>query len=482
MRPIGPALCLAIVALLASACGRRTPETTPEGLPRTDTGPEQRTALGLTALNNGLALVRETRRVVLPPGRQLLRFTGVSDEVIPESVRVEIPGQVTAIVFEEQNYDADLITPGRVAESAVGATVRAYVANPRTGDEDILEGTLLSGPRGAMIETTDGITELPAKVRLTVAEMPPNLVSRPTLSWIVDAGQGGSFPIEVIYLTRGISWRADYVVDIDQRHNRARVQGWATVDNRTALTLADAQLQLLAGDVNQVGPLRLEQTMIVGLDLAEAEPMSAALPDEEALFEYHLYTVPRPLTIGARQQKQVALVAAEEVPFEVTHLARVLLDEVTRPLKSKSVRLSLEHEEEGPMGVPLPGGRAVLWIEDIATGQRIQVGEHLVDHIPVGEPLVIESPGDPAINGKWIPDRHSRDDLNRHFVDGALTVRNNRGNPTPLELILRVPGNPQVEVEVDGVVLSGGYGLQVRRYEVTLEPDEEKKLTVRTRR
>jgi hypothetical protein len=35
---------------------------------------------------------------------------------------------------------------------------------------------------------------------------------------------------------------------------------------------------------------------------------------QEALFEYHLYTLPRPTTLADKQTKQVALLSAAGVP------------------------------------------------------------------------------------------------------------------------------------------------------------------------
>ena len=66
----------------------------------------------------------------------------------------------------------------------------------------------------------------------------------------------------------------------------------------------------MAGQVNQVQPIILQQ-------LREAD-MAAAAPQmkvqQEAAFEYHLYTLERPATIAENQTKQVALMSASAIP------------------------------------------------------------------------------------------------------------------------------------------------------------------------
>ncbi|MCP4674653.1 MAG: hypothetical protein GY854_03895 [Deltaproteobacteria bacterium] len=383
-------IAIVLATALHVSCKSIPPVTRPVHS-RVDSTLQDRFQAAITVHSGNLALVRETRRIHLKSGRQILRFIGVSDAVIPESVRVRAIGTDAQVVFEEQNFDADLLTPRRIAEAGIGDRARAYVVNQVTGDEKEIEGVLLSGQDGVLIQTDSGVTALPKGARIEMDDVPDTLVAQPVLSWITTCRDAGTFEVEVTYLTRGISWHADYVVDVDQKKHSARVQAWATIDNNTALALEDAELQLLAGDMNLLGNEVFEVMSRLIDDTEERMPSpSPPLPKEEALFEYHLYTVQRPLAIRARQKKQIALASAEGVPFKVSRFTRSSLTSKTLRSVPTVLRLEFEHVKGGPLGVPLPAGRVALWTEDARTGQRIQVGRVSLSHTPVGEPLLIE--------------------------------------------------------------------------------------------
>ena len=58
--------------------------------------------------------------------------------------------------------------------------------------------------------------------------------------------------VEASYLTQGLNWRADYVVVVNQNDTKADLNGWVTVNNTSGATYRDAELKLVAGDVNRV--------------------------------------------------------------------------------------------------------------------------------------------------------------------------------------------------------------------------------------
>jgi hypothetical protein len=479
MRLTRIAVAMCSVALFASCKPGRQVSTGGPALKNVSAGTEDRVGVGITVLNDNLALVRETRRVDLQEGRQVLSFVGVSDEIIPESVRVTASKGEHPLFFEEQNYDTDLVAPERIIEKGIGAKVRVYAVNSATGEEEEVQGTLLSGSKGILIETGEGVREVSSGARIEMDEVPRGLLSEPVLSWITGAQNTGGFEIEAIYLTRGISWRADYIIDVDQIERKARVQAWATIDNRTALALENAGLQLLAGEVNVLKQVMVE-TFTGAFDAMKAEPAAPPMPKEEALFEYHLYTVERPLDIRARQQKQIALASADGVAFAVTHKMRPYLAEQTIEDLPTAVVLEIEHAEGTPLGVPLPAGRAAVWTEDKGAGRRLQVGEVEVDHTPVGEPLKIELPNDPAVRGKWTPIRARWNENGRFLVQGALEVRNNHSAPTRLEIEVSVPGSLDITLVADGEEVpeedAGAWKIAVE-----LEPNQLRTIAIQTR-
>ena len=119
------------------------------------------------------------------------------------------------------------------------------------------------------------------------------MIARPTLSWLLDSRaprQNG----EVTYLAQEMSWNADYVLVVNEQENRADLTGWVTLTNQSGAAYENAELKLVAGDVNRVVQ-REERPMMA---MSKAAPADAP-PQfrEEGLLEYHLYTLARPTTL-----------------------------------------------------------------------------------------------------------------------------------------------------------------------------------------
>ena len=75
-------------------------------------------------------------------------------------------------------------------------------------------------------------------------EIPENLIAKPTLTWLYDNTSKASHDIEVSYLTSNISWKADYVLLINQDDTKSDLSGWVSLDNRSGTTYKDAKLKL----------------------------------------------------------------------------------------------------------------------------------------------------------------------------------------------------------------------------------------------
>jgi hypothetical protein len=110
---------------------------------------------------------------------------------------------------------------------------------------------------------------------------------------------------------------------------------------------------------------------------------------EESLFEYHLYTLGRPTTIGENQTKQVSLLTGAGVPIKkdyrfvnISQAFNYVAGELARA--NANVRLRFDNNESDYLGVPLPKGIVRVYKNDSA-GQAIFVGEDSIDHTPKGE-------------------------------------------------------------------------------------------------
>src|SRR6202140_4198784 len=218
-----------------------------------------RQSVNITVYNSNLGLVRETRRLTLPQGRIALRFADVTAQIRPETVHLASLTAPAALRILEQNYQYDLLNPGKLLDKFVGKEItlvlRRYQNNTETFEP--VHATLLSNNGGQVWRINGQIVINPAnKTAMSFPALPKNLVATPTLVWDLENRESGSQLVEASYLTGGMNWRADYVLVVNADDTKGDLQGWVTLTNASGTTFEDARLQLVAGDVNRVSEER----------------------------------------------------------------------------------------------------------------------------------------------------------------------------------------------------------------------------------
>jgi hypothetical protein len=349
---------------------------------------DDQTAVAVTIYNEDLALVKDRRRLELPVGGLDLAFRDVSARMQPETALLRGLTEGASLQVIEQNFDFDLLTPGKLLEKYVGRPVGVIKVHPTTGEETEEAATVLSAAEGTVLRIGERI-ETGQPGRIVFREVPPTLRDRPTLVMKLDNGLAGPQELELSYLTAGLSWKADYVGELAADESRLDLTGWVTLNNTSGTAYRDAQLQLVAGDVNRVRDLPSPVMHKEGMRMMAA---AAPMMEEEALFEYHLYSLARPTTIADNQSKQVALLAAQGIPARKElifkgndYYYRAQQGEIGVKLKA-SVFLEIDNREEANLGLPLPKGVVRIYKQD-ARGQAQFVGEDRIDHTPKNETL-----------------------------------------------------------------------------------------------
>ena len=349
-------------------------------------------SVAVTIYNENLALVKDRRTVRLDQGYNKLAFRGVSAKMRPETAMLRNVAQATGLQVIEQNFDFDLLTPQKLLEKYVGKNIRIATMNPATGKETIETAKVLSTNNGTVLQIGDRI-EINPRGRLIFDGVPDNLRDRPTLVTQLNNTSPGPQDIELSYLTGGLSWKADYVAELNADDSRLDLLGWVTLNNHSGTSYQQAKMQLVAGDVNRVQRV-YRKAMSRGAALT-AEMDAAAPMAEEALFEYHLYTLGRPTTIADNQTKQVSLMGAAAVPVEKQFLLqgndyyyRSSYGDIGQKMKI-GVFVKLENRESAGMGMPLPKGIVRVYKKDRA-GNAQFIGEDRIDHTPKNETIKLK--------------------------------------------------------------------------------------------
>jgi hypothetical protein len=347
----------------------------------------------LTVYNQNIALVRDIRSFDLEQGVNEVRFSDVASQIDATSVHFSSLTDPQGTTVLEQNYEYDIVGSQKLMQKYVDQEIELV-----TEDGSEYQGTLLSGADDIILQDADGgltVVRLNRVQQFNFPKLPEGLITRPTLVWLLNAGQGGGQDVEVTYMTGGINWQADYVVQLNEDDTALDLNGWITLDNRSGATYRDAKLKLVAGDVNVVREARAaaDRGMVVEAEMA---PAAGPQVEEREFFEYHLYDVQRPVTVRDKQTKQVEFSSAAEVPAEkffvydgaagLRFYGYAIPDPGYGTFSNPDVNiyLEIENEEEAGMGIPLPAGRVRVYKADI-DGSLQFVGEDRIDHTPKDE-------------------------------------------------------------------------------------------------
>lgn len=352
-----------------------------------------RKSVSITVYNSNFGLVREVRQLTgLPSGRVALEFRDVASTIQPETVAIKALGDPNRLSVLEQNYRYDLLTPETLLEKFVGRNVRTYRYHEATGKEEAADARLLSVANGAILQFGSEITfNYPG--RLAFSELPPNLIAKPTLVWLLES-RAPEPSVEVTYLAQSMSWSADYVLVLDEKETTAELVGWVTLVNGSGTSYHDAALKLVAGDVHRVQREGGAHSMRMKTMAMRTAPAPAFR--EEGLLEYHLYTLERPTDVLDKEQKQVALLEASGVGVSKKlifsgqqYWYQSRYGELAKNQKV-SVYLDFQNSQQNRLGMPLPKGTLRVYKAD-STGAKQFVGEDAIDHTPRDERVRIKA-------------------------------------------------------------------------------------------
>jgi hypothetical protein len=402
--------------------------------------PEQRKEMSVTIYNGNLGLVRDVRDLQLSVGVHEVRFMGVASQIDPTSMHLKSLTEPTAVRILEQNYEYDLLNPQKLLDKYVGKTVKLM-----TGDGGTIDAVLLSNNNGP-IYRINGQIHVGHPGRVILPELPEDLIPNPTLVWLVRGDSARPQRVEASYLTSGITWKADYVLVLNERDTGGDLTGWVTIDNKSGAAYTDAALKLVAGDVHRVLPKQeLRAVMESAVRAAAPRPQF----QEESFFEYHLYSLQGRTTIKQNQTKQISLLDAPDIAIKKElrfyGASQYYRSQMGTPISNQKVGvfLEIENTERHRLGIPLPKGTVRVY--KAAADKSLQfVGEDTIDHTPKDEKLKIKMGEAFDVVGERTQRDWKKIASHVYETEWDVEVRNHKKEDTEVTIIEPVPGDWEV--------------------------------------
>jgi len=437
----------------------------------------------------GFALVTETRKVTLPAGSAVLRFEGVSEGLLPETAVVSgLPDGV-----REKNRDARLLSPAGLVDAFLKRSVTLRRTDRKTGKVREQAAIIQAGPNGGVIlQTPEGFEALGCSglpERMLYSRVPKDLSAKPTLSILVESARARTVTLQLVYLSEGFDWAANYVVDRGEGAAALGMTGWITVANGGVTSFPNAQLNVIAGRLNKgyraplprtpPGALALrcwplditsthpfwelppiiepivddyaEEVMVTGSRLAYARapmpvmappppppaPPPPPPPPAEDLGDLKFYRIPFRVDVSAKGQKQVALLIKDKVAVEQLYFGTLYqtYNNAPQPLVT---RLRLQNRSEDGLGLALPAGTAAVF--ETVDDRRLLAGEAPIGDKAVGERVDYDIGQSPAVQYRVVVQPR---DPSGSYQDWQVTLTNARPFDAEVELLIPFAIDPE---------------------------------------
>jgi len=292
--------------------------------------------------------------------------------------------------------------------------------------------------------------------------------------WNIKSEVSGKIPVEISYLTSGLSWRAFYMGTLTPDEKSMRLQGYVRVLNNSGEDYENAQTRLIVGKVHILdriadlarrrypygSPILTPQPMTAPQVQAKSEFKKMAMraravesappgkPKEvkkEGLSEYFLYTIEGTETIPHSWSKRLPSFEAGKVP--VVNLYKY---EEERYGQSVVRFLSFKNDREHKLGeTPIPGGMLKVYRRVDEAGHLSYEGQSGFKYIPVAEDVELNLGGvsqvtvEPVLmdykTDNYLFDRHGNVSGWDEMRTFRMTLNNTREVPIKVEIRRNFP-------------------------------------------
>jgi hypothetical protein len=356
-------------------------------------------------------------------------------------------------------------------EKSVGREVSFY---PNGENPALSKGILLAWKPSVMIrEKKSGrILTLEKPSQVLFSSIPPGMITRPSLVWNIESEEAGRLGIDLKYLAKGISWKSDYVLDLDG--DTFDLVGWITVDNRSGVTYPDARITCLAGKVNRVREPAPEKRILYKAAIANAPRVK-----EESFSGYHIYRIPFRETLADKQQKQIRFIEKKRIACE--RYGKALVRSYPRHGESRlsfAQMLRFDNTEKNSLGIPLPSGTVRMYSRD-REGMTHFIGESRLSDTPAGETVTLRiGTLFDATGEKKITRYVSREGYMN--VESSYRIHNRGNEPLTLKIEERIPtrgGRIELKSSCSGICSSKKLTAFVREFTVRLDAGKSYEFT-----
>jgi hypothetical protein len=429
-----------------------------------------RKSLEVTVYAQDFGMIREQRTMSLEFGANRLHVPDVSRLLDPQSVLLGWTGLNEGALpkLVAHTYDLGVANNDALLKRYLGQEVEVISYGENGRPAETMRGRLAMQEGNQVVLERDGkfYVQPPGTVVLPAA---PDVVTIPQLSVQAESSLKQSADLDVAYLTRGLSWSADYVATLDSDADTLGLEGWATVTNQTGVDYPNAKVSLIAGTPNRAAvpaearKMRLAQASAAPMyreELAKNDANSfgggraRVVDDPQVAGEFYAYPVSSPTTIKQDQMNRVLMLSADKVNIKRDYSTRPpalsAWDYYGWGNPSKTQRgtvqaaFSFFNKDADGLGKPLPAGALRVYERD-ATGTLRYAGAAHVANTPKDDKINVTLSNAFDLTTEWKMVSSQKLDKKRVRKNAEIILHNEKKREATIRVVQTFYGGWKIQ-------------------------------------
>jgi len=253
--------------------------------------------------------------------------------------------------------------------------------------------------------------------------------------------------LALVFLTTGMGWSASYSMVVAPDDASAQVDGYATVLNNSGTRFLGADVQLLAGTINQQGAVGGAYRYLAMDEMRVASEVMARSPGvtQASFGGYHLYTVTEKLSLVPGESRRIRMWGADSIATQKEYVLAHTFNyyqQYPEPMVQPVVgRYRVTRPEGTEFGdVPLPAGQVRMFQAD-EQGRLQLLGIAAIDNTPKERELLLNTGFAFDIIGTRTQTDYRRPENNRYESEWRVELTNESDEDVVVRVVEQVTGD-----------------------------------------
>ena len=339
----------------------------------------------VTLYKDGFGLVNQPASFNLVKGQNEVRYQLIPDRTEPNSPFLTMDGADIIL----QKFHGDTFESFAFLRDQLGKSVTVTLSNAKhvKGELMDIDGKWITIKSKKSVK----ILNLNEVVDITAHEKGGDYSVRAELEWLMNSSRKGTVTGELVYITGGFDWDANYRLIISPDEKSGTIVSQAILKNETNLSFSAARLELVEGELKRVQNgsrlrdqhFRAAKKSPVTTDASQSDALTFS---QDLLGDYVFYSISESISLPARESISASLYPNREITFSRHY--RFENNERFNREGPLSVELSFTNNKASGLGIPLPAGLFQIFQQHVsasgATAAKF-AGEDYLGQVAVGE-------------------------------------------------------------------------------------------------